>query len=100
MGPCNINHLNFETKKYKNLIMEPPTQKIEHLGSRDLGQQPWSRAVFLNQWIANKFWDTQTGVIVVECPPLNWITDNRVIRLFLSIIIGPIMSKQYTKHIG
>ena len=33
-----------------------------------------------------------------QCPPLNWITDNRISFLLLSNITGPIISKQCTKY--
>ena len=32
--------------------------------------------------------------IHVQCPPLNWITDNRISRLLQSEISGPIIPKQ------
>jgi hypothetical protein len=36
----------------------------------------------------------------IQCPPLNWITNNRISRLLLSAIFGPFIPEQYTKHVG
>jgi hypothetical protein len=37
---------------------------------------------------------------LLQSPPLNWITDNRISRLLLSEIAGPSIPWQYTKLVG
>ena len=38
--------------------------------------------------------------LILQCPPHNWITDNRITRVLLSDISGLNTPKQYTKYAG